>query len=258
MFAKFKISKQEAEKAVQGERLPSTDLDYESATLYEINKLIIPDKEGIINGDLLQNWCFPIDEKRPFKVFISHSSEDRALAIKLARYIEREHNVRCFVDSSVWKNAYDILWEIDKTYSHIEGEKINYIDSSYAAAHVFSMLSTALFSMINQVECCLLIESENSVLNLHNIQERTLSPWIYQEITLMNLIQVKIPKRPQENQQLDESIKYFSQQPFRMSHPLDTSSFKRLTAQNITEDKSDWLSYLYWITAHPEFKAVIK
>lgn len=57
------------------------------------------------------------------------------------------------------------------------------------------MLSIALMEAINNIECPIFIETGNSVPLKTTIQEKTLSPWIFEEVNFMNKLNRKRPTR---------------------------------------------------------------
>ena len=79
--------------------------------------------------------------------------------------------------------------------------------------------------VISRTECCVFIESENSIYldNLKNGKEETLSPWLYEEIRFMNQLPRQAIKRTRyySREGLNES--------FMMKLRVDTSGFHSLS-----------------------------
>lgn len=101
------------------------------------------------------------------------------------------------------------------------------------------MLTMALFEAIDEIECPILIESENSVALDEGIKQGTLSPWIYEEVGFMGKLPHNIPERflsertfsvGTESVMLNESVRDSVQ----MVHPLDTKGFKRIEKADLT------------------------
>lgn len=69
---------------------------------------------GVIDGKSLKELWFP---KGRYHVFLSHSHGDIALARYLKAWLSYFCGLRCFIDTDVWENAYDLLRDLDKKYS---------------------------------------------------------------------------------------------------------------------------------------------
>ena len=189
MFAKYQISI-ETVQGLLDRRKPLKDrsvIGNNKKVITESLKRAFTPIDGVINGDSLKQNFFPTETKKVFNVFISHSHDDVDIAEKFAKWLESNFLVSCFVDSMVWKNMADLQMLVDRNLPKNEKGRYRYTDVLKSSAHVHSMLSLSLFEMIDQCECCIFIGSKNSLrLNLHEINNETLSPWIYQEIFYMN------------------------------------------------------------------------
>ena len=79
---------------------------------------IAPDLSTLISKDVIdgertmQGWFASVDAN----VFISHSHADKGLAIGLAGFLRQELGLRPFVDSLVWGNSSELLWEFDNLH----------------------------------------------------------------------------------------------------------------------------------------------
>lgn len=197
---------------------------------------------GLVDGKALKEVLFP---KGKYQIFLSHSHED----LKMAQYLKAWFNIncglKCFIDDDVWENAYDLLKELDKKYSKNTTGNYDYDKCTRTAAHVYSMLSIALFEAIDEIECPILIESANSVTLEEGIKKSTLSPWIYEEVGYMGKLPHKLPSRIPR-------MRYFSvgmesvilneaaiSDSLQMTHPLDVSGFKSI-------DKADLAMLKYY------------
>lgn len=249
MFAKFKISietvREINKKIVSLQRFAQNNT-YDSSISDEI-KLLLENKDGIIDGEKLKTEYFPTKLKKNYNVFISHSHGDIDEIEKFARKLEIRYGVRCFVDSMVWKNIATLQRKIDNAHKRPNGT-LDYDLVKQSTAHIHSLLSIALFEMIDQCECCIFVQSDKS-LALDFNETRTLSPWIYEEIFYMNharkILPERIPARKlfsalNENRRTDLQIK--------MSHMVDLSDFKHLVdylpSTNLQGD--EFLNHLYW------------
>ena len=152
-------------------------------------KLIVENRK--IDGTKLQNEWFPIERK--FDVFLSHSHNDESLAISLAGYLKNKLDLDTFIDSSLWRYSNDLLKEIDNKYCmHSNGTSYDYNKRNYSTSHVHTMLSTALSRMIDNCETIFFLNTENSIIISEEINKgRTSSPWIYNELSLSDIIRVR-------------------------------------------------------------------
>ena len=194
--------------------------------------------DGIIDGDRLSKLWFP---KGDYDVFISHSHADINKAHFLAKWLEINCGLKCFIDADVWGSAFELLKEIEKNNCKLVWNGKEYVydeeQCSLASSHVFSMLSIALMEAIDNIECPIFIESNNSTPLKTNIQSKTLSPWIYEEVSFMNKLQRKKPAW------FDE-IRYFSAEnrqillekaynSLKISHEIPTKGLTRIYSKHI-------------------------
>ncbi len=175
-----------------------TPIDVESRTrdVYARLDRIIIGQNGVVDGTTLQNFWFPTHTAE-YDVFISHSHNDLDDAVKLASWLEKRCGLRCFLDYFVWNSADDLLKRIDKVYTWEPDRNVyDYDKRNFSTSHVHAMLSMAILDIIDRSECCLFIESDESI-NLEGIKTKTLSPWIYEELTYMKKGRITIPERYQ-------------------------------------------------------------
>lgn len=164
----------------------------------EIVRLNIEIKDLInlktINGSQLQEYCFP---SIGANIFISHSHKDRDLANALAGWINKSFGLKVFVDSNVWEYSSEILDEINSQYSNMRpngrnGCLYDHKSCCKASEHVNTMLSVALHKMIDNVECVILLNTDNSVQVFEDKKfDSTYSPWIYSEIMCTQIVRKK-------------------------------------------------------------------
>lgn len=249
MFAKFKISIENVreinKQIVSLQRFAQNDKS--NPSISDEIKLLLENQEGIIDGEKLKTEYFPTKWKKNYNVFISHSHGDIDEIETFAKKLETRYGVRCFVDSMVWKNIATLQRKIDNAHRNPNGS-LDYELVKQSTAHIHSLLSIALFEMIDQCECCIFVQSDKS-LALDFNETRTLSPWIYEEIFYMNharkILPERIPERKlfcalNENNRTDAQIK--------MSHVVDLSDFKDLTSAlpNTDLQGDKFLNHLYW------------
>ncbi|MBE0508926.1 MAG: hypothetical protein IBX50_19775, partial [Marinospirillum sp.] len=96
-------------------------------------------------------------------VFLSHSFQDRAVALDLAAAL-RSKGLSVFIDSEVWGSVYELLREVDNRYClQSNGLMYDYLKRNQSTAHVYMVLNTALHKMIDRAEAFFFIGSENSL-----------------------------------------------------------------------------------------------
>jgi len=141
----------------------------------EIEKYIKPD--GTIDATKMQFDWFPGIKA---DIFISHSSKDKQLAIKLAGWLKDNFNLECFIDSCVWGYCDKLLNSIDKRYCYNhQRDTYNYTKRNYSTSHIHNMLAIALNTMIDKSECVFFLNTDNSIKkNEDTLFKVTESPWI--------------------------------------------------------------------------------
>ncbi len=148
-------------------------------------------EDGIINGtDLKEHW-FSISDK---DIFISHSHKDLNKVKAFAGWIYETFGLEAFIDSCSWGYCDNLLRKIDDKYCY--NKKTNtykYSLRNYTTSHVHMMLSTALSEMMDKTECVIFFNTPNSInmadeLNKVKKNEKTVSPWIYHELSMTTLL----------------------------------------------------------------------
>ena len=155
-------------------------------------------EEGIINGsDLKEHW-FSISQK---DIFISHSHKDINKVKAFAGWIYETFGLEAFIDSCSWGYCDELLRKIDNRYCYdTKTGTYNYKLRNYTTSHVHMMLSTALTEMMDNTECIIFFNTPNSInmkdeLDKIKKKEKTISPWIYHELSMTTLLREKLPKR---------------------------------------------------------------
>lgn len=148
---------------------------------------------GVLDASLIESDWFP---EYKAHVFISHSHKDIDLVSRLAGFLLDKYKIVSFVDSTVWGYADDLLDLIDNEYNTLETEsgKILYDRDLVrrSAAHIYLLLQGAILKMINKCDCLIFVNTPNSI-KLSDIENdnRTASPWIYNELLIANTIPVR-------------------------------------------------------------------
>lgn len=151
-------------------------------------------------------------------VFLSHSFQDRAVALDLAAAL-RSNGLSVFIDSEVWSSVYDLLRKVDDEYCwQAKSETYAYSKRNQSTAHVYMILNTALHKMIDRAEAFFFIGSENSLvasakeMTNNQDEQKTCSPWIHSELMISSMIRRNRPerhtqKKPQATMEaMDESM----------------------------------------------------
>lgn len=192
MYRGFKVSDLSFNNEEEYHRIGKTIFDGFNLEAYNSLKKYIS-INGVLDGEKMQEDWFPSIKAH---VFISHSHNDRDLAITFAGFLKKEFQIIAFIDSCIWGYANDLLKLLDNKYCKIDGKNSYQYDlRNYSTSHVHMMLSTALTKMIDKTECLFFINTPNSII-ASEIEEKTLSPWIYAEIETSKMIRVSRPKRP--------------------------------------------------------------
>lgn len=247
MFARFKIEKDIITQKIQRANV-FKDWDSEVANVKSQLSKIIKGNNGVIDGNLLKDWCFPLVFDKEYNIFISHSHSDEDAAKLLASHIEHNYHLNCFIDSLVWKNAFDILDEIDNAYClNSDKKSYNYSKRNNTTAHVYAMLSLSLMEMIQKTECCILIGNGNTI-NLNDVKGgTTISPWVFEEITYMNNLPKRNPRNLPERRTFSDS-RLNENQEFKAKYTTNIDNFKNLTWNDLNivgAVGTDWLDRIY-------------
>lgn len=189
-------------------------------------RCLVKGERGIIDGEKLRNFVFPIDN---YDVFISHSHDDLEIARQFAAWLKEKYRYSVFLDSFVWNSADGLLREIDNLYCMQRNGLYNYHRRNYSTAHMHTMLSMSIMEIIKRSKAGILINSHHSI-NLERLrnsnQGKTLSPWIFQEIMFMRqFANQKSSTRMFSSESLNEGL--------QIAHTVDLSDFIPLTAMDL-------------------------
>ncbi|MFI5301448.1 MAG: hypothetical protein ACHREM_25455, partial [Polyangiales bacterium] len=150
--------------------------------------------DGSLDGSRLQTAWFP---NVPSDIFISHAHADEGEARALAGVLWHHFGLRAFVDSVVWGYASTMLRRLDDKHCKLlDGSAYDYAKRNRSTSHVHMMLATALARTIDSVECVWFLNTPTSVRSSDTV-ERTGSPWIMHELSVVELIRLRAPRRHQ-------------------------------------------------------------
>lgn len=192
----------------------------------KVLKEYIRNNEGkIINGDFIEKVWFPDMEP---DIFISHSHIDEKIALKMKFLLEKKFDLSVFVDSVIWGNANDLLWELDNIYcQNSENHTYSYEKRNNTTAIIHLMLADALMKIMDKSSYIFFLNTLNSTLDDgYGSEEQVTSPWIYHELVMTKYLQDKQRMRPiQEGRDI------------RVSHTVDLSHLYKM----------DFASFQGWV-----------
>jgi hypothetical protein len=147
--------------------------------------------DNSLDGSSIQDTWFP---KISADIFISHSHNDEKTAITLAGWLWDNFKLKSFIDSCIWGHSNELLKSIDDKYCYQSNGTYNYQLRNFSTSHVHSMLSTAIFTMIDKSEVLFFLNTPSSIKSWKG-KPNTESPWLYTEIHASRLIQKNVPER---------------------------------------------------------------
>jgi hypothetical protein len=209
-------------------------------------------KDGLLNAELITaNW-FPEIEA---DIFISHSHKDFDSVLSIAGWLYDNFNIVSFIDSCIWGYSNKLLKLIDNVYCYNNDTGLyNYDMRNLSTSHVHMMLSVALSKMIYNTETLFFYNTPNSVTldDVINDSNNTLSPWIYSEIAMTNLIEKRTPREHRLIKSMSSARENFSESELNVAYNIDISKLKIIDAdffsnwrKNDFTDKYEALNYLY-------------
>lgn len=144
-------------------------------------------------------------------IFLSHSSKDSEAAKLFGAFLQKTFNLDVFIDSTVWQHMDKLLLELDRQFCVSEEDDngriktYSYKKRNATTSHVHMILSHALVKMIDNAECFIYLNTENSTLRKSNSILETNSPWLFHELALVNVIAPKNPLPISENFTFDSA-----------------------------------------------------
>lgn len=214
-------------------------------TAHEILKKYIHD--DILDGTEIEDEWF---KKMNSDIFISYSHNDSDLVTAFAGWLKSEFNLNVFFDEIIWKEADDLLYEIDKKYCINEDKKtFSYEKRNLSTSHVHSMLTVSILKTIDLAESVMFINTKESIPiakdYIEDGKNYTMSPWLYQELTIVNNIQVRDLKYYRKNLILESSKEIKSYQKLEIKYEVDLKKLNELNEINLVKWKNDYAMNKY-------------
>jgi len=201
-------------------------------------------EDGKLDAQALSKAWFPAIKA---DVFISHSHNDEAKALRLAGWLKEKFGLTAFIDSAVWNSADALLRMIDNQYCrHENGTSYSYEKRNLSTSHVHVMLTMAITEMIDRCECLFFLNTPESISPGETIKEgNTSSPWIYAEIAISKTIQKRhlpVGRRGKSVLAYDAALEAIneSQGSVPLVHKLDVSHLSKLTEARLRAWAVSW------------------
>lgn len=167
-------------------------------------------------------------------VFISHAHADINKALTLAGKLKYHLKLDSFVDFCVWGYADHLLKLIDNKYCYDKANKVyRYEDRNFSTSHIHMMLASSLAMMIDKAECIFFLNTPNS-LSLRNIKSKTMSPWIYHELAVCNLIRKQPPERHKLKRIEEQYIEVKKAEEMVFEYDVDLSKLTKVKEADIS------------------------
>ena len=195
---------------------------------------------------LSENWFPQINAD----IFVSHSHKDFDSALTLAGFLYKKLDLICFIDSCIWGYSNKLLKAIDVKYcKNINENTYDYDLRNLSTSYVHMMLTVALTKMIYKTECLFFLNTPNSILPKDSVKNKTLSPWIYTELSMIKYIE---KKSANEHRQIIENFSK-SMDSFDVEYEVDSlKNLPTLSCEEIEKwgeidfnNKYKALDYLY-------------
>lgn len=198
---------------------------------------IVNDESNLqLDGDLIKKDWFP---DMNADIFLSHSHIDLCTARRIKALLEY-FGIKVFVDSTVWRYADDLLLDIDKNYSKINGRRYDYKKRNQTTAAVHLMLSTALTQVMDRAEAVFFLNTRNSTIKSYlgddDNEAVIASPWIYHEIMMTKYLRDNSYKK-ERVKAINENIEYKN---LIIARKADLSQMCKLTFPKF----KDWVKLL--------------
>ncbi|MUG90140.1 toll/interleukin-1 receptor domain-containing protein [Bombella sp. ESL0385] len=223
-----------------GEKQSRSKSKYKDSILEKV-KSYLPKKGRNLDMNEINNHMFPI-KNNEFDIFISHSHNDDEKVKALVGFLEKEFNLKCFVDSWEWGHYSQLLYHIDNIYCKKRNGYYDYKTRNITTALLQISLVVSLQKIMDDIECAIFLKTDNSIIeNINGIGTdtskkatiHTRSVWIYAENMAMQLLKTNKPKRKKISVEanLAEDSAYGS----RYINPLPFNAFFNMNLKNIEE-----------------------
>lgn len=241
MFAKFnlKLNKDELMNYKQFQIYGLEQYKQHNKLVHvELDKYLSED--GFLNAsDIEDDWFPEVDAN----VFLSHSHQDENAVIQIAGFLYKEYGITCFIDSTVWGYANDLLKKIDDKYCvQLKGNNgsktYSYDKRNQSTAHVHMILQGALAKMINRCEALFFINTPRSLITSNLCDKNTTaSPWIYSELLMANTFPAREPSY-YGILKSKRSNNVFGHSDFNMKYEVGLSEFVNIDLSDIQQSAS--------------------
>lgn len=197
----------------------------------------VTDENDVISGEDFINTWFPTTN---YDVFLSYSHDDEELALMFAGFLKNRFKLNVFIDSLFWGSADELLWKIDKKYCIKDNGDFDYKKRNFTTTHVHAMLATAIAKTIDSSEIVIFLNSGKSTYKVKEEikKNRTLSPWIYEEIFFTSIIRKK-EWYEHRTGTITEGKSQFETS-FKISYPLPDDCLISLEYDNLQEWNRLW------------------
>ncbi len=185
-------------------------------------------EQTVLSGEQIIEDNFP--NIKNADVFISHSHLDKIYAYFLKYYLKIHFNLNCFIDSLIWHNAFDLLKNVDDFFSKKGEHLYDYDKRNQTTSNIFIMLANALSYMIDKCPIVIFISSPNSQISYKDsmvLQDKTYSPWLFHEISMVHLLPRKEPPFPIANESRQKKIA--ADLRFKIEYPIGVSDLPALS-----------------------------
>jgi hypothetical protein len=208
---------------VDSEKLKDNNFVYNDYIIYKENNLIVEkiidfvNDDGTLSASKIAENFFPQIET---DIFLSHSHNDKELAINLASWLLENFELKTFIDSCVWGYVDELLSNIDNKYCLNNNRRTyNYKLRNLSTSHVHMILAVALSKIIDNTECVFFLNTPHSIKPKDTIT-KTFSPWIYYEIVMTHLIRKKTKYKHRLSQTKIERLSEATQK-FLVNYDID-------------------------------------
>ena len=156
----------------------------------KLEEFLLPN--GNFDASSMKDTWFP---QIKADIFLSHAHIDEEFALIIAGYLNKEFDLKVFIDSCVWGDSNKLLQTIDDAIcKNDDGKTYNYQKRNYTTTHIHIMLASALHEMIYNTEAVFFLNTNKSAkVNTKDLVKKTESGWIYSEIKMCNLVQRRLP-----------------------------------------------------------------
>ena len=151
-------------------------------------------------------------------------------------YLKKHFKLNCFIDSLVWHNAFDLLRNVDEYFSKKDENLYDYDKRNQTTSNIFIMLANALSYMIDKCPIVIFISSENSQVSYKDsmvLQDKTYSPWLFHEISMVHLLPRKKPPFPIANESKQNKIA--ADLHLKIEYPIGVSDLPTLTFELLNQ-----------------------